>query len=164
MAIRRWVWVVLGLFAFLGVGCLGMVGAGAWFISRHVDVREMSRPQIEAEFTAVRTRFKREQPLLDARGGRGLSTDRLEARASSYQGPLPESMCVLAWEQGESRRVRICIPFWLLKLKSGKGMKLDIPEAGVERLEISAEDIERAGPALLLDHVEKRQRVIVWTE
>jgi hypothetical protein len=43
-------------------------------------------------------------------------------------------------------------------------MKLDIPEAGVERLEIDAEEIERAGPALLVDMTEKHQRVIVWTE
>jgi hypothetical protein len=164
MAIRRWVWVVVGIFAVLCVGCLGMVGAGAWFISRHVEVREMARPDIEREFAQIRARFKGQEPLLDRDGRRGISTDRLEARASSYQGPLPTKMCILAWERDDPRRVRICIPFWLLKFKTGKGMKLDIPEAGVERLEIDAEEIERAGPALLVDMTEKHQRVIVWTE
>jgi hypothetical protein len=163
MAIRRWVWVVFGVMAFLGVGCLGMIGAGAWFLSKHVDVREMPRQAIEREFQDIRGRFKGQEPLLDRRGRR-VSTDRLEERATTYQGPLPTRMCIMAWERGEPRRVRICIPLWLLKFKTGKGIKIDVPEAGVERLEIDAEDIERAGPALLVDATEDKERVLVWTE
>jgi hypothetical protein len=163
MALKKWIWIGLGLFAFLGVGCLGLVGAGAYFVSRHIDVREVSREQATAEFTALRARFKDQKPLLEVRRG-SVSMRALEEKGSRYQGPLPSSLCLLAWEEGEEKRARLCIPFWLLKLKTGKGLKLDMNESGIERIEVSAEDLERAGPSLLLDRVEGRHRLLMWTE
>ncbi len=164
MAVRRWIWVVIGLFAFAGISCVGMIGAGAWFISRHVEVRELPSREIEAEFAQMRARFRGQKPLLETRRDLAVASDRLAARASTYSGPLPTALCILAWEDGDPRRARICVPFWLLKLKTGKGLKVGVPEAGIERIEISAEDLERAGPALLLDLTEGRDRVLVWTE
>jgi hypothetical protein len=163
MALKKWIWIGLGLFAFAGVGCLGLVGAGAYFVSRHIDVREVNREQATAEFAELRARFKDQKPLLEVRRG-SVSMRALEEKGNRYQGPLPTSLCLLAWEEGEDKRARLCIPFWLLKLKTGKGMKLGIPEAGVERIEVAAEDLERAGPSLLLDRVEGRHRLLMWTE
>ena len=37
-------------------------------------------------------------------------------------------------------------------------------ESGIERIEVSAEDLERAGPSLLLDRTEGRHRLLMWTE
>jgi hypothetical protein len=34
---------------------------------------------------------------------------------------------------------------------------------GVERLDLSVDDIERAGPALLIDHTDGHARLLVWT-
>lgn len=163
MALRKWIWIGLGLFAFMGVGCLGLVGAGAYFVSRHVDVREVNRDQANAEFAALRARFKDQKPLLEVRRG-SVSMRELEEKSNRYQGPLPTSLCLLAWEEGEDKRARLCIPFWLLKLKTGKGLKLDMNETGIERIEVSAQDLERAGPSLLLDRVEGRHRLLMWTE
>jgi hypothetical protein len=163
MALKRWIWIGLALFAFVGVGCLGLVGAGAYFVSRHLDVREVSRDQANAEFAELRARFKDQKPLLEVRRG-SISMRALEEKSSRYQGPLPTSLCLLAWEEGEEKRARLCIPFWLLKLKSGKGMKLGGHDAGIERIEVAAEDLERAGPSLLLDRVEGRHRLLMWTE
>jgi len=56
------------------------------------------------------------------------------------------------------------LPFWLLKIKSGKGLKFDVPNGESRRLELSAKDIERAGPALLLDEDTAKSRLLVWTE
>jgi hypothetical protein len=163
MALKKWIWIGLALFAFLGVGCLGLVGAGAYFVSRHIDVREVNRDEANAEFAALRARFKGQKPLLEVRRG-SVSMRALEEKSDRYQGPLPTSLCLLAWEEGEDKRARLCIPFWLLKLKTGKGLKLDMNEAGIERIEVSAEDLERAGPSLLLDRVEGRHRLLMWTE
>lgn len=163
MAIRRWVWVVLALFAFAAVGCLGVVGAGAYFFVKHIDVREAKPAEVSAEFTSLRDRFKGQKPLLEVKRG-SISMRELEEKSNRYDGPLPSSLCLLAWEEGESKRARICIPFWLLKLKSGKGLKLDVNEAGIEKIEVSAHDLERAGPALLLDRVDGRHRLLMWTE
>jgi hypothetical protein len=161
---KRWMWVVLGIVAFSFVGCFGVLGGLAWVVSRHVQVKEMPSGDIETEFTALRARFKDAKPLLDTRNGVTIASERLEARAASYSGPLPSSLCILAWEKSEPRRVRVCLPFWLLKLKTGKGLKFDVPESGLGRVEISAEELERAGPALLIDRNEDRAHLMLWTE
>jgi hypothetical protein len=87
---------------------------------------------------------------------------RLEERAGTYVGPLPKTLHVLAWQRGESKRVQLNIPLWLLHMK-GK-MKLQGEEMGLEHLELSIDDIERAGPALLIDHTDGRARLLVWTD
>jgi hypothetical protein len=163
MAMKRWVWVVLAIFSFTAIGCLGIVGAGAYFMMRHIDVREARPADVRAEFASLRERFKDQKPLLEMKNG-SVSMRALEEKSNRYEGPLPESLCLLAWEEGEAKRARICLPFWLLKLKSGKGLKLDVKEAGIERIEVSAEDLERAGPALLLDRSDGRHRLLMWTE
>jgi hypothetical protein len=162
--VRRWVWVLLAILAFGAVSCAGLVGTGVWFFSHHVDVKHMSRADIEAEFTSQRARFKGQEPLLNSRGDMATLSDRLEARAMAYSGPPPKSLCLLVWERGQPQRVRICLPFWLLKMKSGKGLKLDVNNKDIDRMELSAEEIQRAGPALLLDEEHDRSRVLMWTE
>jgi len=161
---RRWVWILLGILAFGVVSCAGLVGSGVWFFTHHVDVKQMPRGDIEAEFTKQRARFKGQEPLLSSRGDRATLSDRLEARAMAYSGPPPNSLCILVWERGQPQRVRICLPFWLLKMKSGRGLKLDVPNKDLDRIELSAEEIQRAGPALLLDEEHDRSRVLMWTE
>ena len=163
MAVKRWVWVVLGLFAFVGVGCLSLVGGLAYFVSQHMDVREAKPAEVSAEFAALRARFKDQKPLLEVKRG-SISMRELEEKSNRYEGPLPSSLCLLAWEEGEEKRARICIPFWLLKLKTGKGLKLDVNDSSIERIEVSAEELERAGPALLLDRSDGRHRLLMWTE
>jgi hypothetical protein len=161
---KRWMWVVLGIVAFSFVGCLGAIGGLAWVVSQHVQVKQMSSGDIESEFKALRGKFKDQKPLLDTRNGITIASERLEARAASYSGPLPSNLCILAWEKGDPQRVRVCLPFWLLKLKSGKGLKFDVPDSGIGRVEISAQELERAGPALLLDRLESRTHLMMWTE
>ena len=162
---RRWVWILLAVLFVGMVSCAGVVGSGIWFVSQTVQVKKASKADIEGEFKTLRAKFQGQQPLFDRRAG-GIATlgDRLEARAATYDGPPPEDLCILIWESGKAERVRICLPFWLLKLKSGKGLKLDVPDHDIERLEISAEELQRAGPGLLLDEDHDKTRVLIWTE
>jgi hypothetical protein len=161
---KRWVWILLGVLAFGMVSCAGLVGTGVWFFTHHVEVKQMSRRDIEAEFTKLRARFKGQEPLLNSHGGIASASDRLEARAMAYSGPPPKSLCILVWESGQPQRVRICLPFWLLKMKTGRGLKLDVPNKDLDHIELSAAELERAGPALLLDEEHDRSRVLMWTE
>ena len=161
---RRWVWILLAILTVGMVSCVGIVGSGIWFFTQHVNVEEAPRREIEAEFTKLRARFPGEKPIIEGRRGMETLSTRLEARATSYSGPLPQSLCMLVWEVGNRKRARICLPFWLLKMKTGKGIKLDVPEGDIGRLEISAQDLQRAGPALLLDEEHDGTRVLIWTE
>jgi hypothetical protein len=161
---KRWVWILLGILAFGMVSCAGLVGTGVWFFTHHVEVKQMSRGDIEAEFAKYRARFKGQEPILNSHGGIVSASNRLEARAMAYSGPPPKSLCLLVWESGQPQRVRICLPFWLLKMKRGRGLKLDVPNKDLDHIDLSAEELERAGPALLLDEQHDRNRVLMWTE
>jgi hypothetical protein len=161
---KRWVWILLGILAFGMVSCAGLVGTGVWFFTHHVEVKKMSRGDIEAEFAKLRARFKGQEPVFTGRGEMAAATDRLAARAMAYSGPPPKSLCLLVWENGQPQRVRICLPFWLLKMKTGRGLKLDVPNKDLDHIDLSAEELERAGPSLLLDEQHERNRVLMWTE
>ena len=161
---RRWIWIVLIVLTVGLVSCAGLVGGGIWYASTHFKVREVARADVEQEFTRLRTRFKDQKPLLDARRGIGIASDRLEARALAYSGPPPKNLCLLVWTEEQPKAVQLCLPFWLLKMKSGRGLKFDVPNGEARRLELSAKDLERAGPALLLDEEHDRSRLLVWTE
>lgn len=161
---RRWVWIVLGLIAFGLVSCAGLVGGGIWYASTQFKVREVAQSDVESEFTKLRTRFQDQKPILDTRRGIAIASDRLEARAQAYSGPPPKNLCLLVWTEEQPKAVQLCLPFWLLKMKSGRGLKFDVPNGESRRLELSAKDLERAGPALLLDEEHDRSRLLVWTE
>jgi len=49
-------------------------------------------------------------------------------------------------------------------MKTERGLKFDVPNGESRRLELSARDLERAGPALLLDENNVEGRLLVWTE
>jgi hypothetical protein len=161
---RRWIWIVLGLLVFGMVSCAGLVGGGIWYASKQFKVREVAQADVKTEFTRLRTRFRDQKPILDTRHGIGIASDRLEARAQAYTGPPPQNLCLLVWTEEQPKAVQLCLPFWLLKMKSGRGLKFDVPNGESRRLELSARDLERAGPALLLDEEHDRSRLLVWTE
>jgi hypothetical protein len=161
MAVKRWVWVVGGIFTALILICVAIIGAGFFLVSRHLDARPVTAAQAEAEFAAVRARFKDQPPLIEVNHDK-VYTNRLLERAGTYKGPLPKTLHVLAWERGEPNRVQLSVPLWLLHMK-GK-MKVHGQDLGLEHLEISVDDIERAGPGLLIDHTDGRERLLVWTD
>ena len=161
---RRWIWILLTVLAVGMVSCAGLVGGGIWYASTQFTMREISQKDVDAEFSRMRARFRDQKPLLDFRHDVGLATERLEARAQAYVGPPPKNLCLLVWTEEQPKAVQFCLPFWLLKIKSGKGLKFDVPNGESRRLELSAKDIERAGPALLLDEDTARSRLLVWTE
>ncbi len=161
---RRWVWIVLALLAIGLVSCAGLVGGGIWYASTQFKLREVAPRDVETEFTKLRARFKDQKPILDTKHGIGIASDRLEARAQAYSGPPPKNLCLLVSTEEQPKAVQLCLPFWLLKMKSGRGLKFDVPNGESRRLELSARDLERAGPALLLDEENDQSRLLVWTE
>jgi hypothetical protein len=162
MAVKRWVWWVLGTLAFFGLLATAGIGACVYLVASHFDARAVTATQAEAEFEAVRARFKDQKPLLEIKRNGQVLVDRLEERAATYKGRRPQALRILAWERGESKRVQITLPMWLLRMKGT--MDLKSSEVGLEKLNIKIEDLERAGPSLLVDHADGRHRLLVWTE
>jgi hypothetical protein len=162
MAVKRWVWWILGTMAFFGFVAMLGIGGCVYFFASHFDARDVTPIQAEAEFEAIRSRFKDQKPLLEIKRNGQVLVDRLEERAATYKGRRPEALRILAWERGEAKRVRITLPMWLLRWKGT--MDLRSSEVGLEKLDIKVEDLERAGPSLLVDHTDGRHRLLVWTE
>ncbi len=161
MAVKRWVWVVGGIFAALILCCVALVGAGFYLVSRHIDARPVTVAQADSEFAHVRAQFNDQAPLLEIKNDK-VFCERLAERVGTYHGPMPTMLNVLAYDRKDAKRVHVSIPLWLLHMK-GK-MKLQANDLGIERYDLSVDDIERAGPALLIDHTDGHARLLVWTK
>ena len=73
---------------------------------------------------------------------------------------------VLAYQAADERLVTADIAFWFFKLK-GPAAAYAVRGTGLdfERLQISAADLERYGPAIVIDHGgPDGSRLLVWTE
>lgn len=132
-------------------------------VYRAVEVEQADRSEALRRFAAVRAAFGEAPPMLavDASG----RVVRRADRPGAVPRPL-ERLEVLAYRVGEERLVSAHVPFWFFRLKrpaieyalSGTGLDLD-------RLKLTAEDLERHGPGLVLDQTSANgDRLLVWTE
>ncbi len=165
MAVKTWVWVVVGLAALALAGFVALVAAGVYFVAREVETTPASKASAEQTLEAERARFSG-PPLLeiDEQG------ETVSSRIDPSRPPVavkPATMVVLAWDADEERLVRIRLPWWLLRLggRARGSVQIGGGRVRLERLHLTLEDLERLGPALLVDHRSPRgDRVLVWTE
>jgi hypothetical protein len=159
---RKTLWIVLGIAAFVVLCIIAFAAFGLYFVSRNLEMERATTTEAGHSFDAVRARFK-EPPIvvLDHRERVTLSRRPPDRQV----GEKPAVMHVMAYDSDDSRIVRVTIPFWMLrlgreKIRLGTGHDLEF-----EQLKLTAEELERYGPALLLDHRGKDgQRVLVWTQ
>ena len=161
---KTWLWIILG---FVGVCVLGLsvvAGAGVYFVSRHINVRETTSAGALQTFDAARATFKTPEPLIEL--------DAFERpREVRHIADLPTSsvaptdLHVLVWKASDNRLVNVSVPFWMLRL--GK-QKMDLGDQfgfSVDRLHLNVADLERIGPALVLDYrPASGERVLIWTQ
>jgi hypothetical protein len=163
--VKTWVWVVLAV-VVIGVLCVvAMAGIGLYFFSQHVETRTASPANAARDFEQVKARFAGQKPLIELdEHGRYLrsNTDRTPpANAKS-----PESINVMAFDPDDGRIVRLSIPFWLVRMKMrGATIDLNGNHMDLEDLRLTAEDLERFGPTLIVDHKNSSgERVLVWSQ
>lgn len=162
---KTWIWIIAG---FLGVCVLVLValaGTGVYFVHQHIDARHPSSVEAMREFDAARAAFKGKPPLLEL--------DRLgHPRQVTPTGQMPTSsvrptaMVILTWNPVSGRLVRVSLPFWLLHIGRRKvNIQGDSNPFDVDRLNIDVNELDRIGPAFLLDYVTMNgDRVLVWTQ
>ncbi len=169
MAAKKWIWIAVGLLAAALLACGGLVGTLAYFSLRHLNIRKVSVESGEREFDQVRERFAGKAPLIE------IDEDAWERprihRPPAEVEPRPaqpvQTMHVMVWDDRQGNLVRLDLPMWILKLnRRGRSYIFSSDNFGdLERLNLSAEDIERNGPGLILDHRGRRgERILVWTE
>ena len=147
----------------IAVGAAGGLLIFGVLVSRAVTVERAEAPEALRRFTAVRSALGPAAPLLtlDEAG-------RVVRRA----GPPPAAavrltrLGVLTYQAEQRRLVSADVPFWFFKLK-GPAAQYAVRGTGLDfkRLQITPSDLERHGPALVIDHTRPNgDRLLVWTE
>jgi hypothetical protein len=162
---KTWIWVLVGFVGFGVVVLFALAGAGVYFVTRHIHAVHSSDASALEAFDTARAAFKDRPPLFELdRFDQPQATRDLSTLPTS---PVkPTDLHILAWNPDDRRLVRITLPFWMLRL--GR-RKIDIIDGhhdfDVGSLDVSVDDLERIGPALVLDlRTSTGERVLVWTE
>ena len=163
--VKTWVWVVMAI-VVVGILCLvAMAGFGFYYASQHIETRAASPESAAKDFEEVRARFSGQKPLIEL-DDRGHFVRAHTDRKAALHARVPESVHVLAYDPDEGRLVRLSIPFWLIRLKTGNasidfnGRKMDLDD-----LRLSVDDLERYGSTLIAEHkTPDGSHVIVWSQ
>jgi hypothetical protein len=163
--VKTWVWVVVAVVVVGILGIIAMAGVGIYFFSQHIETRTESPAGAARAFEQVSSRFSDQKPLIELdEHGRYLrsNTDRQAAPGAK----TPEALHVMAFDPDDGRIVRVDIPFWLLRLKlRGSSIDFNGHRMELEDLKLTVEDLERYGPALVVDHrARSGERVLVWAQ
>ena len=158
-----WILVALAVVAILGI--FAMAGAGFYFFSRNVKTSEASPATAASAFDEARARFPNQKPMIELDDNGNVRNSHV-ARERPADVTPPEALHVLAYDPDDARVVRLTIPFWLLRLKSGnQTINFNGNDMDLEDLKISVEDLERMGPTLIVDHkAAGGDRVLVWSQ
>lgn len=162
--VKTWVWVVVAVVVVGILGIVAVAGIGFYFASRHFDTRAVSPAVAAKDFDEIRARFTGQAPLIEL-DDRGQFLKANTKRATPLQVKAPDNLYVLAYDPGDRRLVRLSIPFWLLRMKTG-GASIDFNgrQMDFEDLKLSVEDLERFGPTLIAEHkAPDGSHVIVWS-
>jgi hypothetical protein len=161
---NTWIWVVLGIFVFLGVLFIGGIVGVAILFRQSLDVTEnISASSASTEFDAVYARFPGQQPLIQ------LIDDRpqlVEERAGSPGASQSlTTLHVLAFDDDDENLAKLSIPWWLIRMKSGP-IRLSAYQQGWDDRGVSfrVEDIEKHGPGIIVDVKRSEGRMLIWAE
>ncbi len=128
MAVKTWVWVVLGVGGLFIAGVLGVFGFGIYMFTQRVDWESATPASAEERFEQARMQFEGEVPLITITGGHGLEISRREEQSRAKA----EALYVLSWDPDDERLVSLSVPFWLLR-RMGRGT-INLSEDGDEPL------------------------------
>jgi hypothetical protein len=159
---KTWLWVLLTIFGVCVLALVATAAAGLYFVSHHIATEKTTSTDAFRTLDAARSKFSMAAPLIEvdplerAREVRAIST--------LPSSPVrPTNICVLAWNPEDGRLARVTLPFWLLRF--GKRRLDVIDEFDLDRLNLDVAELERIGPALILDYrTPAGERVLVWTQ
>lgn len=164
MASRKtWLWIIFGIVGVCLLALFAVAGAGIYFVTNHIDAKRVTVADAQKSFDGVLAEFKDSRPLFEID-----SSER--ARAARPVADLPTSstkpgqLWILAYGPDRERLMRVSIPFWLLRL-GGHNLDLGSDDRfDLNRLNLDVRELERIGPALVLDYRARAgEHVLIWT-
>lgn len=165
MASRKtWLWIVCGA---LGAGLAFLIvaaGAGIYFVTHHIRTERASRDEATRVIESAKAVMRDSPPLYEVDAGDDARLTRPLAELPT-SATKPEFVWIIAWDPDDMRLVRLSIPMWMLRYGRERiAVKRANEEFDLGQLNLDVNEIERIGPALLLD-LKNRDgaRVLVWT-
>jgi hypothetical protein len=161
-----WAVIILGISAFVLVVGVVLVGVVGYVIYQQLAFQTKSATEMSAdeEFAQIVAKFDGQKPYLVIKDGEPVVNE----EPAAAPGKPVEALHIIVWDPDERKVVRLNMPFWLLRMTKGKPIRLssnDDVGSDAVTLKITAEDLERRGPGLILDHKEASgERVLVWAQ
>jgi len=162
-----WGWIIFGIVAFTMLVGVGLVAVAGFFVYQQFAFKSdpASEKVARARFEEVARRFEGQTPLLEIRDGEAVFLPRRDPPATPRR---VDALHIMVWEPHDERVVSLNIPFWLIRMTNGHPIKLSTGDGHVDdrpHLKITAQDLERHGPGLILIHRDgSGERVIVWAQ
>jgi hypothetical protein len=144
------------------VAALGLGGFG-YLASSTVTVERADESDAARRFLAERSAFGSALPMVEVD-----ASGRVVRHASppSEEAIHLERLRILVYQVQQRRLIRTDVPFWLVALK-GPALQYALRGTGVDldRLGVTAGDIERHGPGPIMDETRANgDRILVWVE
>lgn len=160
-----WLKIIL---VVVGLGMLGMcaiAGAGVYFVSQHVNTSSVSAGDALKQFEDARARFKDQQPLIEIDASERVTQVRTIADLPTAPAKAT-TLVVMAWDPNDERIVNLRIPLWVLSIGDQKvDLGVGAESFDLRRLNLDVKDLERIGPALVLDVKSPTgDRALIWTQ
>ena len=167
MARRKWIPIVVGLVILVMVVGIGLIGAMFWMVTRQVSVQELAADTGEQEFEKLREPFSGQKPFIELpEDGNELGAVVHRELATHEPGKV-STVHLRVWVPSDGKLVKLDLPFWMVRMMGSKPIEFHSDESGFRgiTLKVTAEELERRGPGLIIDHGTKDgERILVWTE
>jgi hypothetical protein len=161
-----WAVIILGISAFVLIVGVGLVAVVGYVLYQQFAFQAKSATEMSAdeEFARIVAKFEGQKPYLIIKDGEPVVSD----QPAAAPGKPVEALHIIVWDPDERKVVTLNMPFWLLRMTKGQPIRIssnDDPGGEAVKLKITAEDVERRGPGLILDHKEASgERVLVWAQ
>jgi len=166
--VKKWVPIVAGIVILVVIVGLGLLAGAIYLVTRQVGVQEM--PSVAAgseEFEKLRRALAGQTPFIELAPEDGEGDPVVHRELAVHPKGQVSVVRVRVWDPRERKLVRLDLPMWTLRLMGSKPVKIDTGHGsfGGIPLTVTAEEIERRGPGLLIDHAGRHgERVLVWSE
>lgn len=167
MATKKWVPIVVGVAIFVVIVGLGLIGSCVYLLTRQVSVQTMSRSAGAEEFDKMRAQLAGQQPFIELPDEDSDAAPVVHRELATHPAGQVNTVHVRVWAPRDGKLVRLDLPMWTLRLMGGKPITIETGHNtfGGVSLKVTAEDIDRRGPGLLIDHASRRgERLLVWSE
>jgi len=155
------------LVALAVVGAVGLT-VSTWLLSTWTSVRTVERTEADRAFADALERSGGGTPYVEITQDGSVSVHREQERSGSL---AVRALHVVAQGPVGDRLVEISFPFWFIRLKLSTSLNLGTLTTLLAGdwshldLQVTAADLRRRGPGLILDHRPARGgHLLLWTE